>query len=92
MANIEIIYALYTQPTETQENELGNSGTMHESFLQTENNNEMTNSSVSDPNTPTPGWSLERVVRLVEPWKKSISESTEHIPKAKGSTKYQIVT
>ena len=76
---------------EAQENELGNSATMHESFLQTENNNEMTNSSVSDPNTPTPGWSIERVVRLVEPWKKSISESTEHIPKAKGSLKYQMV-
>ena len=76
---------------ETQENDLGNSGTMHESFLQTESNNEITNSCVSDPNTPTPGWSLERVVRLVEPWKKSISESTEHIPKAKGSLKYQMV-
>ena len=76
---------------ETQENDYGNSGTMHESFLQTENNNEMTNSSVSDPNTPTPGWSLERVVRLVEPWKKSISESTVQIPRAKGSIKDQIV-
>ena len=76
---------------EAQENDYGNSGTMHESFLQTENNNEMTNSSVSDPNTPTPGWSLERVVRLVEPWKKSISESTEQIPRAKGSIKELIV-
>ena len=76
---------------ESQENELGNSGTMHESFLQTEKNNEMTNSSVSDPNTPIPGWSLERVVRLVEPWKKSISESTEQIPRAKGSIKDLIV-
>ena len=76
---------------ETQEKDLGNSGTMHESFLQTEKNNDMTNSSVSDPNTPTPGWSLERVVRLVEPWKKSISESTEQIPRAKGSIKDQIV-
>ena len=76
---------------EAQDNEVGNSATMHESFLQTENNNEMTNSSISDPNTPTPGWSIERVVRLVEPWKKSISESTEHIPKAKGSLKYQMV-
>ena len=76
---------------EAQDNEVGNSATMHESFLQTENNNEMTNSSISDPNTPTPGWSIERVVRLVEPWKKSISESTEHIPKAKGSIEYQIV-
>ena len=76
---------------ETQENDLGNSGSMHESFLQNEKNNDMTNSSLSDPNTPAPGWSLERVVRLVEPWKKSISESTEQIPRAKGSIKNQMV-
>ena len=87
----EFDYSFASCTNQTQENDYGNSGTMHESFLQTENNNEMTNSSVSDPNTPTPGWSLERVVRLVEPWKKSISESTDQIPRAKGSIKYLIV-
>ena len=44
------------------------------------------NDSLSAPTTPAPTWSAERIVKLIEPWKKSLSQSAEHIPKARGNS------
>ena len=53
------------------------------SLLQLNDSEEQDDSS-SAPSTPAPTWSAERIVRLIEPWKKSLSQSAEHIPKARG--------
>ena len=73
---------IYTQVNNIQEN-TANEGTLNESLLHTDNNNDMTNTR-SEPSTPAPGWSTERIARLIEPWKRSFSQSADHIPKARG--------
>ena len=59
-------------------------GTPTNSSLLHLNDGEDQNDCSSAPTTPAPTWSAERIVRLIEPWKKSLSQSADHIPKARG--------
>ena len=51
-------------------------------------NTEDHNDSLSAPTTPAQTWAAERIVKLIEPWKKSLSQSADHIPKARGNFRH----
>ena len=53
-------------------------------------NTEDHNDSLSAPSTPAQTWAAERIVKLIEPWKKSLSQSADHIPKARGNSRHLI--
>ena len=80
--SISLMHFLHLQPSEIQD-VTANDAPIDDSLLHTSNTSDL-NDSVSEPTTPAPAWSAERIAKLIEPWKISFSQSTEHIPKSKG--------